>query len=109
MTATEFTQKFDKEGRYRAGTGHEDVVFVTRTRRPYKGRLNFQDGLCMRAEMEGGGDWSSPDHSPLNEIRFLLQFDEDKPLATAVEQGRVLFHQSPEEEASRKEFLVNFR
>src|SRR3954454_17658475 len=59
--------------------------------------------------MEGGGDWSYPDHSPLNEIRFLLQFDGDKPLAAAVEQGRLLFQQSPEEEASKKEFLANFR
>ncbi len=108
MTAAEFTQQF-AEGCYRAGTGHEDVVFVTRRRRQYKGALYFQDGLCVRAVMEGGGDWSFPDHSPLNEIRFLLQFDDEKPLATAVEQGRLLFGQSPEAEALKKEFLANFR
>ncbi len=109
MMATEFTEKFDNGGRYRAGSGHEDVVFVSRNRRQFKGRLHFLNGLCVRAEMEGGGDWSYPDHSPLNEIRFQLQPDGDEPLAAAVNQGRLFFQLSPEEEASKKEFLANFR
>lgn len=109
MTAAEFIQRFDEEGRYRTGTGREDVVFVSRGRRRHRGRLHFRGGLCVRAEMEGGGDWSYPDESPLNAIRFLLQFDEDQPLATAVAQGRMVFGQSRAGEASKKEFLVNFR
>lgn len=109
MTAIEFTEKFEEMGRYRAVNGYENVTFVTRTRRRYPGRVHFRDGFCVRVEMDGGGDWSYPDQSPLNEIRLLLQFDEDKPLAIAVDHGRVLFQQSSEKEASKKEFLANFR
>ena len=53
--AAEFLSNFDEAGRFLQGAGVVDVVFTTAASSRYPGKLHFKDGLCIRAEMEGGG------------------------------------------------------
>ena len=72
----DFKCKFDEEGRFRESDGTLNVVFATKGGGRFPGKLHFKGGLCVRAEMEGGGDWGLPDNSPIHDIRFLLDFDD---------------------------------
>lgn len=109
MKPQDFVQKFDRAGHYLASDGVEEVLFVTRSRKEYRGKLHFQNGLCVRAEMDGGGDWSWPDGSPLNQVSFLLKFNAAANLWVGVELGRMSFPRSDEFVAQKKSFLSNLR
>src|SRR5438067_1038903 len=52
----DFKDKFDSEGRLRAQNGSVAVVFATKGGGRFPGRLHFNNGSCVRAEM-GIGDW----------------------------------------------------
>ena len=56
-TADDFRAKFDAEGRFRDRDGEVPVVFATRSGGRFPGKLRFKNGLCVRAEMERGGDF----------------------------------------------------
>ncbi len=88
--ADEFLNLFDAEGRFRDRDGAVDVVFLTNTGRRYPGRLEFKDGLCVSADMEGSPPWVYPDGSPLSGLRLLLSFDQAEPLAVVIHEGRLL-------------------
>lgn len=91
MSATdEFLNLFDSQGRFRAGGGAVNVAFLTNTGRRYPGRLEFEGGLCVSADMEGSAPWVYPDRSPLSGLRFNLSFDHSEPLTIVVHEGRVL-------------------
>ena len=51
-----FAAKFDSDGRLRDQDGSLDVVFATKGGSRFPGKLHFSKGLCVRAEMKGGGD-----------------------------------------------------
>ncbi len=105
--ADDFRNQFDEAGRYRSGDGVSNVVFATMGGSRFPGRLHFKNGLCVRAELERGGDWGLPDESPLSGARFLLHVGEDKPQGIAIYEGRVF----PLEEvpARKRDFLANVR
>ena len=91
MSATdEFLNLFEAEGRFRAGDGTVNVVFLTNSGRRYSGRLEFKDGLCVSADMEGSSPWVYPDRSPLSGLRFLLSFDHGESLVIVIHEGQVL-------------------
>jgi hypothetical protein len=93
MSAAEsFMTKFDEQGRFRDGDGVLDVVLMTSGGSRCPAKLHFRNGLCIRAEMEGGGPWAYPDNSPLNQIRFILDFEGEAPRAVCVDQGRIFHH-----------------
>jgi len=100
----ELMNRFDKTGLFRDGDGAVDVVFRTKDAKRYPGTIEFANGLCVRARMDRGGDWSYPDNSPLDEVRFLLDFDDERPREIRIDQGRVVHRDS-----TRQEFLNNLR
>src|SRR4051812_33331940 len=87
--ADEFFSLFDAEGRFRAGEGSVDVVFLTNTGRRYPGRLTFKGGLCVSADMEGSSRWAYPDGAPLSGLRLLLSFNGGEPVVVFVHEGRL--------------------
>jgi hypothetical protein len=88
--ASEFLNRFDAGGRFRESDGSLDVVFLTNKGGKYPGKLEFRDGFCVRADMEGAESWSYPDGTPLDGLRFLLKFDGEEPLVVYVRQGRIM-------------------
>jgi hypothetical protein len=107
-TATDFFSQLDEEGRFRDREGVLDVVFATRGGGRYPGKLQFRDGLCVRAEMEGGGDWGHPDHSPLDGIKFLLNLGDGILQGIAINQGRIVRLDEARKDSTKREFLRNF-
>ncbi len=103
-----FRSKFDEDGRYRDGNGELAVVFATQGGGRFSGKLRFKDGLCVRAEIERGGNWGLPDDSPLHGVRFLLEFG-DALCGVAVEKGRVIPLDETADRTSKRDFLANFR
>jgi len=101
--------KFDQEGCFQDRDGVLEVVFMTSGRKCYPGKLYFRNGLCIRAEMEGGSPWAYPDNSPLSEIQFILYFEGEPPHAISVDQGRIIDHNVVPERLTKKDFLLNFR
>ncbi len=104
-----FMRKFDEEGRYRDRDGVLDVVFMTSGGNRYPGKFHFSNGLCVRAEMQGGSPWAYPDNSPLNEIRFILSFEGETPHAILIDQGRIVHHVEVPERPIKKDFPHNFQ
>lgn len=108
-TAAYFLSQFASDGHFIQEDGSLDVVFTTRGGSRYPGKLHFNNGLCVRAEMERGGDWSNPDTSPLNDLHFLLHFDGEKPHSVLIDRGRVVDRFDALEQPTRREFLSNIR
>ena len=90
--ADDFIEKFDTDGHFLDRDGTLKVVFATKGGQRFPGQFHFKNGLCVRAEMEGGGDWANPDNSPINGVRLLLNFGDEKLHATAIDEGRVFPH-----------------
>lgn len=105
----EFKARFDSEGRLRDQSGSLGVVFATKGGGRFPGRLHFSNGLCVRAEMEGGGDWANPDNSPIHGIRFLLDFGDDELHGVAIDKGHLIHIDKPKRHSSKRDFLLNFR
>ncbi len=109
-TAEDFQGQFDADGRFLGKNGELAVIFATRGGARFPGKLYFKDGLCIRAEMERGGDWVLPDESPLEGVRFFLNFGNDRLYAVVVEHGRVIpMDETPARSGSKHTFLANFR
>ena len=104
-----FMRKFDEEGRFRDRDGVLDVVIMTSVGNRYPGKLHFNNGLCIRAEMEGGSPWAFPDNSPLDQIRFVLYFEGETPCAIYVDQGRIVHQNQVPERPTKQDFLTNLR
>lgn len=107
--ADDFRRQFHEEGRHRNRDGTLNVMFATRGGGRYHGKLHFSDGLCVRAEMVGGGDWAQPDHSPLDGIHFLLDFGEEKLKGIVIDQGRVTLLDEANGRSTKLAFLGNFQ
>ena len=105
----DFKSKFDEEGRFRESNGTLNVVFATKGGSRFPGKLHFKGGLCVRAEMEGGGDWGLPDNSPIHDIRFLLDFDEERLYGAAIDHGRVFQIDEVKSPLAKRDFLTNLR
>ncbi len=105
----DFKSKFDEQGRFRDGDGTLSVVFATKGGGRFRGNLHFSNGLCVRAEMEGGGDWAHPDNSPVHGIRFLLDFGDERLHGAAIDQGRVVQLDEAQRPLAKRDFLANFR
>jgi hypothetical protein len=105
----DFRRLFDEGGRYRDGSGTLPVTFVTNKGSRFAGKFSFQDGLCIRAEMDGSAPWSYPDNSPLSGVQFTLLLDPETTLTVQVDQGRIAHHYVPEVKTSKQDFLTNFR
>ena len=90
MSAIEtFRGLFDEEGRYREGSGTLPVTFITSKGSRFAGKFSFQDGLCIRAEMDGYPPWSYPDNSPLSGVQFTLLLDSETTVIVQMDQGRI--------------------
>src|SRR5947209_10125052 len=61
--SSDLQNQFDADGRFLGKNGELAVIFATRGGARFPGKLYFKDGLCIRAEMERGGDWALPDRS----------------------------------------------
>ena len=105
----DFKSKFDEEGRFRESNGTLNVVFATKGGGRFPGKLHFSGGLCVRAEMEGGGDWGHPDNSPIHGIRFLLAFGDGTLHGAAIDQGRVIQLDEAKSPQAKSNFLANLR
>jgi hypothetical protein len=105
----DFRAKFDSEGRLRDQNGSLAVVFATKGGGRFPGKLHFSNGLCIRAEMEGGADWVNTDDSPIHGIRFLLDFAGEPLHGVAIVQGHLIQLDEPKRTSSKREFLLNFR
>lgn len=105
----DFRARFDPEGHFRDRNGSLPVVFATKGGARFPGMLHFSDGLCVRAEMEGGGDWANLDQSPIHGIRFLLDFGGETPHGVAIDQGRLIHLYEPRRTSSKRDFLLNLR
>ena len=91
MSATDdFLNFFDEQGAYKNGDGEMDVVFLTASGAKYPGKLRFKSGLLVSAKMDGGSPWSCADESPLDDLKFLLHFQGDKPRAVFIKKGRIV-------------------
>jgi hypothetical protein len=108
MNSQSFLAEFDDEGCYRHGSGTLDVTFQSRAGTRYPGRLHFANGLCVRAQMDGGGDWSHPG-APLTELRLSLAFDGEAALGVAIDRGRVFGTRDKGRISTRADFLNNVR
>jgi hypothetical protein len=105
----DFRADFDLEGRWHERDGWLNVVFATKGGGRFPGKLHFADGLCVRAEMEGGGDWVNPDDSPLHGIRFLLDFGNGSLHGIAIDRGHLINLDDTKGTSSKRDFLLNFR
>jgi hypothetical protein len=105
----DFRAKFDPEGRLRDQTGSLAVVFATKGGGRFPGVLHFNDGLCVRAEMEGGADWINSDGSPIHGVRFLLDFGGEPLHGVAIDQGHLIHLDELKRASSQRDFLLNFR
>ena len=86
----DFMNQFDEDGRYEKGDGVLEAVFLTPDARHMPGRLHFLQGQCVRAQVDGGGDWALQGDSPLMEIHFLLHFEGECPHGILINHGRVV-------------------
>jgi hypothetical protein len=59
--------------------------------------------------MDGASPWGDPDESPLDGLKFLLQFQGEKPRGVFIEHGRVDHNFEVQDGASKEKFLANFR
>jgi hypothetical protein len=109
--ADHFLSLFDEQGRYKNGDGEVGVTFLTQSGSQYPGRLRFKRGLLVSAAMDRAGPWGYPEESPLDGLKFLLHFQNEKPRAVFVEQGRVVhsFEFEVLDRVSKEEFLKNVR
>jgi hypothetical protein len=107
--ADDFKSRFDEEGRFRDGDGRLSVAFAMRGGGRFPGTLHFRNGLCVRAEMEGGGDWANPDNSPIDRTRFLLDFGDARLHAATIDEGRVVQLDEAKRPLAKRDFLANFR
>ena len=105
----DFTSKFDEAGRFRDCDGTLNVVFAMKGGGRFPGKLHFSTGLCVRAEMEGGGDWGHPDNSPIHGIRFLLDFGTGTLHGAAIDQGRVIQLGEVKNALAKRDFPANLR
>ena len=105
----DFLGLFDEGGRYRGGSGTLPVTFSTNKGGRFAGTLSFQDGLCVRAEMDGYPPWNYPDNAPLSGVQFTLLLDPGNPLTVQLDQGHVTHQCVPEVKTSKQDFLTNFR
>jgi hypothetical protein len=105
----DFKSKFDEEGHFRDCDGTLNVVFAMKGGARFPGKLHFSNGLCARAEMEAGGEWGHPDNSPIDGIRFLLDFGDEKLHGVAIDQGRVIHIDVATRPLAKRDFLGNFR
>jgi hypothetical protein len=105
----DFLGRFEEEGRYREGSGFLPVTFLTNKGSRFAGKFSFQDGLCIRAEMDGYSQWGYPDNSPLSDVQFSLVLDPETILTVQIDQGRITHHYVPEVKTSKQDFLTNFR
>lgn len=109
ITAEDFRNQFDADGRFRGENGELSIVFATRSGARFPGKLFFRDSLCFRAEMERGGDWALTDESPLH-VSFLVSFGNDRLYRLWVAFGRVmLLDEAPAQSGSKRTFLTNLR
>ncbi len=108
MTAKDFLDRFDATGSYLEGDGSENVVFTTAGDIRFPGKFHFRNGLCVGAATDTIGNWNTPDGSPIDGIRFLLEFDDEKKLV-AIDQGKIIPAQEPKRRGSRRDFLSHFR
>jgi hypothetical protein len=109
MTTTDFFNQFDDQGLFRQGNGTIDVAFATRGGGRFPGKLHFENGLCVKAGMEIGGDWARDDGSPLHGVKFLLDSNDKGAFGIAIENGRMVRIDGIGSRSSKKEFLNNFR
>jgi hypothetical protein len=105
----DFRSKFDESGRFRDCDGTLSVVFSMKGGARFPGKLHFSNGLCARAEMDGGGEWGHPDNSPIHGIRFLLDFGDERLHGVAIDQGRVIHVDEATRPLAKRDFLSNFR
>jgi len=105
----DFKAKFDTEGCLRDRDGSLAVVFTTRGGARFPGRLHFSNGLCVRAEIQGGGEWSQPDGSPIHGTQFLLNFGGEALQVVAIDQGHLTNLDEPKLTSSKRDFLLNLR
>ncbi len=105
----DFKSKFDEEGRFRDRDGTLNVVFAMKGGGRFPGKLHFCNGLCVRAEMEGGGDWGHPDNSPIHGIRFLFDLGGGTLHGAAIDQGRVIQLDEAKSPLAKRDFLANLR
>ena len=101
----DFRSKFDNEGRFRDRDGSLNVVFATKGGGRFPGKLHFSSGLCVLAEMEGGGEWGHPDRSPIHGIRFLLDFGDCMLSGVAIDEGRVVRLDEVKKLLAKRDFL----
>jgi hypothetical protein len=107
--ADDFLSLFNEQGRYKNGDGEVVVTFLTQSGTQYPGKLRFQSGLIVSAEMDVAGPWGYPDESPLDGLKFLLHFQGEKPRAVFVDQGRIVHNFEVPDRVSKEGFLANFR
>ncbi len=107
--ADNFLSLFDEQGRYTSGDGEVGVIFLTKGGTEYPGKLRFKSGLLVSSEMDGASPWRYADESPLDGLKFLLQYQGEKPRAVFIEQGRVIHNVEVQDQASKERFLANFR
>ncbi len=105
----DFKAKFDTEGCLRDRDGSLGVVFATRGGSRFPGKLHFSNGLCVRAEMQDGGDWSTPDGSSIDGISFILDFGGGALQVVAIDQGHLTNLDEPKLTSSKRDFLLNLR
>lgn len=109
ITAEDFRNQFDVDGRFHRGNGELPIVFATRGGGRFPGTLLFKEGLCWRAEMERGGEWALPDESPLH-VSFLVAFGTERLYRLWIAFGRVmLLDETPAQAGSKSSFLTNLR
>jgi hypothetical protein len=105
----DFKSKFDEEGRFADRDGTLNVVFAMKGGGWFPGKLLSSNGLCVRAQMEGGGDWGHPDNSPIHGIRFLLDFSDERLHGVTIDQGRVIHLDEAKRPLDKRHFLGCFR
>ena len=101
--------RFDSEGRYRDQDGSIPVVFATKGGGRFAGTLDFRDGVCVRAAMQGGQAWVHSDSVPIDGLQFLLDLGTVSPYAIALDKGCVVFRDEPSRTSSKRDFLLDLR
>ncbi len=105
----DFKANFDPDGLLRDRDGSLHVVFGTKGGVRFPGKLDFQDGFCVKAELDGGGQWDESDMKRVHGIRFLLDLGDEHLHGIAVDQGHVFSLDAPTRTRTRNEFLLNLR
>lgn len=108
-TVSDFFAQFDEEGRYYEKNGSVGVVFTTFGGTSIPGTFHFQDGLCVRAEIERGGEWVNADGSPLGKLHFFLHFPGEAMQRIMIDEGRVIHVGAANKDSTKGKFLENLR